>query len=140
MGQLNQYNLESELDRHLQAEKLTPVPFDFSQRVMTQIKMQPVVRGGLFSWLDLILSLGAATTLGMAFLLPFLLPVESRPRLVWMAQYSAYLIEKLVYNLPYAWLAIAAGLMVLGILFLLRKEVKAIKASSGERTISAPGA
>ncbi|PKO15267.1 MAG: hypothetical protein CVU39_11730 [Chloroflexi bacterium HGW-Chloroflexi-10] len=124
MDWMNSTDWDFIIEDTLRNEPQSPVPSDFTRRVMLQIQLESLPRFQVFSWLDLFLSLGVAMTLGVTFLLPLLLPEQARPWLHWMLQMATFQLQKSAYNLPFILFIPLATIVIGAIVWFFRKELK----------------
>ncbi len=126
MKPLPEDTLDQIIETAIRCEPMAELPVDFSQLFLEKTTIPIKPKFSIFSWVDLIASLIVALTIGVAFLLPVLIPKEFSPVFQWTLQWGGYLLMKTAFFLPGLILKIAAFLLSIGLVVACYQVVQAI--------------
>ncbi len=133
MDRINEGTFDQMMEDAIRCEPLAELPLDFSQLFLEQVKIEEKPKFQVLSWMDLIFSMVMAISIGIAFLIPILLPEQLSPMMQWVLQWGGYLLTKAVFSLPGIILSFGAVLLAIGALIAGGKGMKLLMLFAKER-------
>ena len=133
MDRINEGTFDQKMEDAIRCEPLAELPLDFSQLFLEQVKVEAQPKFEVLSWVELVSSIIIAITIGIAFLIPALLPERLSPLMQWVLQWGGYLLTKAVFSLPGIILTFGAVLLAIGTLIASAKGIKMLMRYAKER-------